>query len=139
MGGFLKVTEENNKDVMKKYALKEEYIFNENVRKAVSHVYGIDSNIGNLIIYEDSVRILEDMGVLDLWFEEVKEEYSIRYSGGTFNVRVEGDNVLYEDAVIPLKDIVKILNINNIGPWNISVNIGCKKEIVIEDLQQLLK
>ena len=95
-------------------------------------------------------KLLKEAGVMDIWFEPVykKEDkfHTINHGNGdSFQVKIVKDGFEFEASFVGRDYILHIVNNCNPSvqlPWNSkysSIDIGCKKNIPISELEKLIK
>lgn len=113
-----------------------------------STIPGIDIKVAS------TIESFKKAGVLDLWFtpvyEEIKQdkEFNIPCKYGSFNLTVKKEGFLYipDNRVLNVPDIISFcdLRAKQISKYlftNIveKINMGCKKEIKVSDLDPLIE
>jgi len=105
------------------------------------------------IEFESAIENFRKLNLLDEWFEPVYEEpskdktFNIRSLSGTFQLTAKKEGLYFapENKVIDpvvVRDIITPKEGGSAGYWFtqnlVSVNLGCKKEIIISDLDKVL-
>jgi hypothetical protein len=113
--------------------------------------YTSGANFSEALPNSISIRRLKEAGVLDLWFEPVYEEEKtilpVVSQDGPFDVEINGGGIYFGIDKVNVNSLRNFIsNIEkcriSVGSWNTSitrVSIGCKKEIPLEDIVNVLK